>query len=113
MSLAKLSDNERKIIFECLNAISKGNFLEHEHHARLGIDLEELKQIVAAYPNIDDSDDNSNEVLAINNCLNEVCHGISFSDREWSEWFTFNKSEAYDIYRKWAILRGWSNTGIR
>ncbi len=113
MSLAKLSDRERQIIFQCLNAILKGGFLEGEFHARLGIEPEELEQIVAAYPGVDDSDDDSNVVLAINNCLNEVCHGISFSDREWSQWFIVNMSEVEEVYRKWAILRGWSHTGVR
>ena len=80
----KLSENDKQIVLQCLNAILNGNFLEHEFHARLGIEQEDLAQVVSAYPNIDDSDDNSNETLTINNCLNEVCHGISFSDREWT-----------------------------
>ena len=113
MSFAKLSASEREIIFRCLNAILKGRFLEGEFHTRLGLEPEELEQIVATYPDIDDLDDNSNEVLAINNCLNEVCHGISFSNREWSQWFSISRSEVDEVYRKWAILRGWSYTGIR
>ena len=113
MSLAKLSDSERQIIFQSLNAILKGRFLEGEFHTRLGLEPEELAKIVTAYPDVDDSDDNSNAALAINNCLNEVCHGIRFSNREWSQWFTVSKPEIEEVYRKWAILRRWSHTGIR
>lgn len=113
MSLAKLSDSERQIIFQCLNTILKGRLLEGGFHTRLGIEPEELEQIVTAYPDVDDSDDNSNAAIAINNCLNEVCHGISFSNREWSQWFIVSKPQIVEVYRKWAVLRGWSYTGIR
>ena len=107
-TMAKLSDSDRQIVLQCLNAITKGKFLEGEFHARLGIEPEELELLVAVYPNIDDSDDNSNATLAINNCFNEVCHGIHFSDREWSQWFNVSKSEVEEVYRKWTTLRGWS-----
>jgi hypothetical protein len=113
VSLAKLSDSERQIIFQCLKAILKGRFLEGEFHTRLGIEPEELEGIVTAYPDVDNSDDNSDAAIAINNCLNEVCHGISFSDREWSQWFTVSKPEIEEVYRKWAVLRGRSHSGIR
>ena len=113
MSLAKLSDKEKQIIFQSMNAILRGRFLEGEFQTRLGIELEELEQIAAAYPNVDDLDDDSHAALAINNCLNEVCHGIRFSDQDWSQWFGVGRSEVQDVYRKWAVLRGWSSTGIR
>ena len=113
MSLAKLSDSDRQIILQCLNAIFKGRFLEGEFQTRLGIESEELEQIIAAYPNIDDSDDDSKEALAINNCLNEVSNGRGFSDLEWSKWFNVNKSEVGEVFGKWAVLRGWSGTGTR
>jgi hypothetical protein len=111
--LTKLSDKERQIIFQSMNAILRGRFLEGEFRTRLGIEPEELEQIAVAYPNVDDSDDDSNVALAINNCLNEVCYGIGFSDRDWSQWFVVSRSEVEDVYRKWATLRGWSRTGIR
>jgi len=112
MSFQKLSENDKQIVLQCLNAILNGNFLEHGFHTRLGLEPEDLAQVVSAYPNIDDSDDNSNETLAINNCLNEVSRGISFSDREWTEWFTVNRSEVDEVYRKWAILRGWTRSRV-
>ena len=110
--LEKLSDRDREIIFQCLNAIGKGNFLEDEFQTRLGIEPDELDSIVAAFPEVDDSRDDSVETLAINNCLNEVAHGISFSEKEWRQWFTVDKKEVSDVYNKWARLRGWKTTGI-
>ena len=112
MSLTKLSEKDRDIILQCLNAVAKGNFLEHEHHSRLGLELSELEQITVAYPEIDDTNDDSNETLAINNCLNEVSYGIRFTDGEWNRWFTVNREEVVEVYRKWAKLRGWERSGI-
>ena len=112
MSLAMLSDKERQIISQSMNAILKGRFLEGEFRTRLGIEPEELERIAVAYPNVDDSGEAS-AALAINNCLNEVCHGITFSDRDWSKWFSVSRSEVEEVYRKWAVLHGWPRTGIR
>ena len=93
--------------------MAKGKFLENEYEARLGIEEEKLNEIVAAFPDIDDSDDDSDVTLAINNSLNEVCRGLRFSDEEWKQWFDVNKSEIEETYSKWAKLRGWNQTGIR
>ena len=113
MSLAQLSDKEKQIILQSMKAILRGRFLEGEFHTRLGIEPDELEQLLLAYPNLDDSDDDSTAALAINNCLNEVCHGISFSENDWSQWFGVSRAEVQEVYRKWAVLRGASRTGIR
>ena len=106
MSPEKLSDREREIVLQSLNAILKGGFLEGEFHTRLGLEPEELEQVVSSYQSLDDKDCGSNIALAINNCLNEVCHGISFSSEQWSQWFEVNRGEVEDVYRKWCVLRG-------
>ena len=113
MAFKKLSDNDKQIVLQCLNVTLNVNFFGDEFHTRLGIEPEDLAQVISAYPDIDDSDDNSNETLAINNCLNEICHGIRFTERGWRKLFTVSKSEVDEVYRKWAILRGWSSSGIR
>jgi hypothetical protein len=113
VSLAKLSDQERQIMFQSMNAILRRGFLDGEFQTRLGIEREELHQIAVAYPNVDDSDDDSNATIAINNYLNEVCYGITFSEREWSQWFGVSRSEVEEVYRKWTVLRGRSRTGVR
>jgi len=100
--LLSFSDKEKEIIRQSLNAILKGGFLEGEFHSRLGIDQEQLEQVVVAYPNLDDWDDTSTVALAINNCLNEVCHGIKFSPKQWSKWFEVSRSDVEEVYRKWS-----------
>jgi hypothetical protein len=67
VSLEKLSDREREIVLQSLNAILRGGFLEGEFRTRLGIEREELEQVVSAYPNLDDKNHGSKASLAINN----------------------------------------------
>lgn len=112
MFFSQLTHNEKQIIFQCMNAMLKGNFLEQEFQTRLGIDEKDLTKVIDSFPEIDDSEGNSNETLAINNCLNEVCYGIRFSENEWLKWVTVNRDEVVKTYRNWAKLRGWKRTGI-
>ena len=52
-----------------------------------------MRRIIAHWPAIDDRLDDSDEFLAINNCLNEICHGVKISEAEWRKWFTEPKDE--------------------
>lgn len=95
-----------------MKAMLEGNFLEHEFHTRLGVNEDDLKKIISDFPDIDDSKDDYNGTIAINNCLNEVCYGIDFSENDWSRWFTVSRNEIVETYKKWASLRGKTKTGI-
>jgi hypothetical protein len=41
---------------------------------RIGVWRNQGKVIIDQWPAIDDADESGNDFLAINNCLNEVCH---------------------------------------
>ena len=112
MYFSKLSESEKQIVFQCMTAMLNGNFLEHEFQTRLGIDEIELRKIMDDFPNIDDTEDESTATLAINNCLNEVCYGIGFSEKDWKKWFSVEREKIVETYRKWAKSRGWERTGI-
>ena len=101
MPLKHLSKEEQDVVMQCLYAVAEGNILAGEYQTRLGVEHEELRQIAAAFPDIDDSDDASKEALAIHNCLNEVCNGIHFSEREWNKWFTVDRATVDGVFRKW------------
>ena len=79
--LLDLSDREREIVLQSLNAILRGGFLDGEFHTRLGIEREELEEVVSAYPNLDDKNHGSKVSLAIKNCLNEVSRNQFFFGR--------------------------------
>lgn len=112
MYFSQLDKEEKQIVLDCLNAILESGELEFEFNARLGINEEELKEIIAEFPGIDDSIEDSNETLAINNCLNEICFGIKFTETKWQKYFDYDIEKIREVYKKWARLRNWSRTGI-
>ena len=79
----------------------------------MGIVRATLRRIISTWPEIDDRAENSEEFLAVNNCLNEVCHGLDMTPAEWRKWFTQPKDEIRRTYAEWLRLRGGSSGGIR
>ncbi|MCI0616023.1 hypothetical protein L0244_23820 [bacterium] len=103
MSIKNLSNEDQTIILECMKCILEGPYISDvELPTRLGINRSELKKITECWPDIDDFRSDSSAYLAVNNCLNEVCHGISFSNDDWSVWFKTTRSEVRNIYNRWA-----------
>lgn len=113
MYFSQLGRQEKQTILESMKAVLESGELEFEYSSRLGIDEKELKEIIKKFPNLDDSNDSSNETLAINNCLNEVCYGINFTEDNWRKRFTQSYEEVEKVYKRWTELRGWNYTGIR
>jgi hypothetical protein len=100
MSLKHLSAAEADVVLQCMREIAEGTEIEDwEFQTRLGIDRPTLKRIIATWPDINDSTVDSSEFLAINNCLNEVCHGLYIPD--WQSRFAVGKTEVERVYRKW------------
>ena len=112
--LAELSQSEKEIVLQCMKAIADGTEIEdREFHTRLSIDRPTLRRIISVWPEIDDATENSDEFLAVNNCLNEVCHGFDISPTEWGKWFTYSKDQIEQTYAKWLRLRGGLSGGNR
>jgi hypothetical protein len=83
-----------------------------EKQPRLGLEADDLQQEIARWPNIDNRDENGNGFLAMNNSLNEVCHGFPIPPEEWASWFDTPINEIESKYRRWLALKGTSG-GIR
>ena len=66
---------------------------------------ETLKRIISLWPNIEDDygdrENRSDGLLAINNWMNEVCHGIRIPQEDWDDCFTRTRYEVVESYRKW------------
>ena len=113
MALKDLSAPEQQIVLQCMRAIAEGNEIDDpEFHSRLGITREILGRIIASWPEIDDQIVDSDEFLAVNNCLNEVCHGIRLTSDEWARQFTVPRESVKQAYSHWLRLGGWTG-GIR
>jgi hypothetical protein len=114
MFFDRLSKTEQDIVRQCMNVVLNSNYIEDfEIHARLGINRQTLRNLMEQWPVLDDSSEDSDAFLAINNCLSAVCYGIHFPPGEWSRWFDTSEQEVEGVYTKWARIRGLRSTGIR
>jgi hypothetical protein len=104
MAFEEMSARDQDIVLRCMKATAE-HVADSEKHARLGLEPDELKRVIAQWPNIDDSNESESGFLAINNCLNEVCHGFHMDSGEWGKWFDIPKAEIKRIYRIWLSLR--------
>lgn len=114
MALEKMSEAERESIHESLAAICSGPFLDDaEFQTRMGVDRSFVKSFLDQWPLVDDSRDDSEETLAINNCLNELCNGLTILEDEWNRWLRVSREQLKIIYQKWAELKNWRRTGLQ
>jgi hypothetical protein len=114
MPIKDLSEDEKAVVLQCLRAIAESELIDDwEMQTRLGVTRKTLREVISSWPNIDDTAVDSAESLAINNCMNEICHGVRVPPDEWKQWFTVTKAQILNAYRKWARHRGYRSTGIR
>jgi len=85
---------------------------DSEKHARLGIETDELELLINQWPHIDDRNQSAEGFLAINNCMNEVCHGFRIAASDWSNWFDTPMDDVRSTYKRWLALTG-AHGGIR
>jgi hypothetical protein len=111
MSIEALSIEEKEVVRRAISAMPA--VLTFEFETRMGLSEESAYSILKAWPKVDDSRDDSDACLAINNSLNDLLHGKGISDKESQELTGVNREELLRIYRKWATARGWQSTGVR
>ena len=104
MAFERLSSLEQEIVFQCMRA-AEAFIDDWEKHARLGLGSKQLRAVIDSWPHVRDNKEESEGFLAINNSLNEVCHGIHISTEDWGKWFDVPLSEVQSTYRKWRALK--------
>lgn len=109
MTIESLTERDQRIVLQSMKVALK-LIDEWEMHSRLGFTRETLTSVIAQWPKIDDSDQNSDGFLAINNSLNEACHGLAIDD--WDKWFDASLAEVRQTYQKWLDKSG-TRGGIR
>ncbi len=98
-----LSKSEQEIVLQCMTAIVDGTAIaDWEFHTRLGVSRPKLRRIISQWREIGDRFPDSDEFLAISNCLNEVCNGIFVSPSEWDQWFTYQRDRVKETLDHWA-----------
>jgi hypothetical protein len=100
MSLQSLNDKERQVIFECLRAVVDGPFFpDWEFHTLFGLQRSEVARIVAAIPDIDDSDERVSR--AINNSLGNLLHYPHGLTEAWKQFISVPQSEVSRVFDRW------------
>jgi hypothetical protein len=109
MRKPNLSDDETKVLKECIKAAAYGPFFVDdgakddpywEIRSLFGLTIEELRKIADTLPNLDLEDENVD--LAINNSINNLLgypHGCS--DEVWSKYISVSEDELRRIFFKW------------
>jgi hypothetical protein len=112
MALSKLTADERDVVRRAMEAIFL--FLpSDEFHPRLGVTPDFMRSLLRSWSEIDDSDDDSDACLAVNNTMNDLLTGIGISEDDAKLFVGADRAEMLRIYIKWAKARGWSWTGLR
>jgi hypothetical protein len=111
MSLSALTSEELEVVRRMMAATFQ--YFDFDFHMRLGIFEADMHSLLKDWPDIDDSKDDSDACLAINNSLNDLLHGVGISDAEAIKLTGVDRSEIHRIYRKWVSARGWPSTGVR
>ena len=106
MRLHKLTEEQRAVIYDCMNTVLKAPFIEDpEFQTRLGIGRKQLKAVIDRWPRLQDSSPDSEDSIAINNCLNELAYGIPMTDAEWSNWLNSSRDEVRIVFHEWKNKR--------
>ena len=111
MPLSSLTKTEQEVVRRVLNGAFR--HFDFDFHTRLGLSEQELKKLLARWPDIDDTDDDSPACLAINNTLNDLLNGLGISDKAAIELTGVDRAGVQRVYKKWSAARGWSSTGAR
>ena len=108
MPLRDLPAPDRELVRRCLVAITYGPFLDDfAFRTRIGIGRDGAMRLLDKWPAIDDGVDASDECLTLDNCLNEICHGLEVDRDLWSAWLDVDRDAVKSAYVRWARSRGW------
>jgi hypothetical protein len=111
MTLKSLTSDELEVVRRAM--LATFDYLTFDFSSRIGIEANEMHDLLNKWPHVDDSEDESGACLAVNNSLNDFLHGIGISDTEALEKIGVDRAEMRRIYGKWSTSRGWDRTGVR
>lgn len=106
-----LSAEETEVVRRAIAAMPE--ILDEEFSTRMGITEEKAGSLLKAWPDVDDTEDDSHACVAINNSLNDILYGEGLSDEQCLRLTGADRRELNRIYQKYAAARGWKSTGIR
>jgi hypothetical protein len=100
MPLADLSPEEREVVKDCLRAAVEGPFFpDWEFSTLFGLQRDEVKVILASWPDLDDSDESVS--CAINSSFNNLIGYPHRCEDIWPQFIPVSEEELVRIYCKW------------
>ncbi|HJU69768.1 MAG TPA: hypothetical protein VJ650_16120 [Gemmatimonadaceae bacterium] len=112
MSVQSLDEKDQTLVRRCLEFILETQELEGEFETRIGVGREEIRNILARWPDAGDELDGSSATTAINNTLNEIAHGLHIAAAD-EHAIGQSRGGVQALYWRWARGRGWTATGLR
>jgi hypothetical protein len=102
----QLTADERALLRQCLAFVATTPKLsDPEFSTRIGMPRNEFAAILLRWPKVDHLD--AEVLMATNNALNEVCHGLTLAPAEWDTHFSHSHTEVSKLFKKWLTLCGW------
>jgi len=103
MALARMSASDRRIIFECLNASVRGPFFsDRDLSVLFGLSRQELLEIAARFPRIDDRDRDVRR--AIGHSLLDLRACAHDKTDEWDKWISVSPQTVKRVAGRWRVL---------
>jgi hypothetical protein len=100
MALKDLDDSEKKVVRECLEAAVNGPFFpDWEFRTLFGIEREQVRVVLDAWPDVDDA--NENVMLSINNSMNNLLGYPHGCDQQWHSFVSVSPDEVERVFSKW------------
>jgi hypothetical protein len=109
-ALEQLTEEEKRVIGECLNATAQGPFFldnSREFVALFGATHEEAVRIAETWPNIEETDMTAKAV--INNSINNLFGYPHGKHDQWSRYISVSPRKVQDVFTKFRVLAGMSN----
>ncbi len=105
MSIHDLPSSDCTTALQCLRFFLETScFEEIEFVTRLGVSRSALASIVDEWTEIEDKSSSCVGYLALNNCFNEICYGVSLSKEEWAKWFfSVSRETVCETYNRWLL----------
>jgi len=100
VALSDLDAKEREVVLECLRAAAAGPFFpDWEFQTLFGVNRDDVKTIVDAWPSVDEAQENVS--VAINNSMNNLLGYPHGREKDWPRYISVPPTEVRRIFDKW------------
>ncbi len=100
MALINLSNDEKRVVFECIKAAAEGPFFpDREFHTLFGLERSEVTQILSDWPDFDEHD--MKVRVAISNSMNNLIGYPHNCENIWDDYISVSLPEVEKIFGKW------------